>query len=417
MTSSPLPLPLRKAAAWCTKSCDVCGETTPILRLNLRRYELATRRHRVEMLLDDVICERCGFLFAGKVPDTDFISEFYRDAHTSRSDFREIKPDFDIEARLVTLRAHLAAGITILEIGANDGTFTESLRCAGFQAIGLDPLETAQKEFVVNAFAADGAGTVPAPESLHRRYGAVLAYYVLEHVTDARTWLAEIRDYLQPGGVVVIEVPNFDTHPVESLYPEHFLHLTPVHLSRLLAAAGFEVIECGSARPSRYFGFTAVARRVEIAGPPAVITPGQAMQAVIHTKQRYRDALDSITQEEARMTRLAAHLLAEIGKTGEPPHIYIWAVNIHSTRIARALTEQCPGLDLTAVDSAVSKIGTLHEGFAKPVQGPHFDVSQTGRSLFILCSPNWNPDIRNQIEALGFENPMIVDGIRWPAAS
>jgi hypothetical protein len=39
------------------------------------------------------------------------------------------------------------------------------------------------------------------------------------------------------------------------------------------------------------------------------------------------------------------------------------------------------------------------------------------RNLFILCSPNWNPEIHNQIEAIGFENPMIIDGVRWPAAS
>ncbi len=417
MTLAPSsPLPLRPAKIWTAKACDVCGEATALRALPRRRYELATRKHRAEMLLDDVVCERCGFLFAGKVPDVEFISDFYREAHTPNSAIRDIKPDFDAEARLITLRKHLKQGCTVLEIGANDGAFTKALRENGFHAVGLDPLETAQEEFVVNAFAADGsegAGSTTAG----KKHDAVLAYYVLEHVSDARVWLTEARDYLVPGGTLVIEVPNFDTHPVESLYPEHFLHLTPSHLRRLLQVCGFEVLECGEARPSRYFGFTAVARRVEDATQPAQLSAEEIFNAVQRTEQRRRDALNLITAEEERMGSLASQVIGMIQSHAQkPPAIFVWAANIHATRLAQALKARNPDLTVTAVDSAVSKIGTLHEGFASPVIKPGFEANEPGGHLFLLCSPNWNSDIREQILALGLPQVEIIDAITWKPA-
>lgn len=408
--ASANPLLLRSAKAWTAKACDVCGEDGALRAQPRRRYELRTRRHRVEILLDDVICERCGFLFAGRVPDVEFISDFYREAHTPNSAIREIKPDFDVEHRLVTLRKHLKQGCTVLEIGANDGAFTKALCKNGFHAVGLDPLETAQEEFVVKAFAADGPnGGVAQP--MRVKYDAVLAYYVLEHVSDARAWLSEVHGCLVAGGILVIEVPNFDTHPVESLYPEHFLHLTPAHLSMLLRACGFEVLECGLARPSRYFGFTAVARRVECFATVPTLSDAEAMQAVARTHQRRAWALALIATEEDRMSMLARHVAESIGRTLDPPVICIWAANIHATRLALALKALRPDLAVTAVDSAVSKIGTLHEGFSEAVIRPDFSARR--RHLFLLCSPNWNADIRGQILSLGLPRAEIIDAITW----
>jgi len=406
------PLPLRPAKRWTPKVCDVCGEGDALRALPRRRYELATRKHRAEMLLDDVVCERCGFLFAGKVPDLEFISDFYREAHTPNSAIRGIKPDFDTEARLITLRQHLKHCCTVLEIGANDGAFTKSLRENGFHAVGLDPLETAQEEFVVNAFAANGS-TESGGSAAGNKHDAVLAYYVLEHVIDARAWLGELRDYLITGGTLVVEVPNFDTHPVESLYPEHFLHLTPTHLRRLLQASGFQVVECGEARPSRYFGFTAVARRTEAVARPAPLSAEETAQAVQRTEKRRADALNLITSEERRMGRLASHVIATIRNRAPIPAVFVWAANIHATRLAQAVRTQWPELDVISVDSAISKIGTLHEGFASPVIKPEFSATDPGGYLFLLCSPNWNADIREQIVALGLPQAEIIDAITW----
>jgi 2-polyprenyl-3-methyl-5-hydroxy-6-metoxy-1,4-benzoquinol methylase len=406
------PLPLRPAKTWTAKVCDVCGEGTSLRAQPRRRYELSTRKHRVEMLLDDVICERCGFLFAGRVPDVEFISDFYRDAHTPNSAIRDIKPDFDAEARLTTLRKHLKQGCTVLEIGANDGAFTKVLREYGFNAVGLDPLETARKEFVVSAFAADGSETGTL-QPARKKYDAVTAYYVLEHVSDARAWLAEARDYLAPGDILIIEVPDFESHPVESLYPEHFLHLTPAHLSRLLQVCGFEILECGEARPSRYFGFTAVARRVETVMPPSPLAAEQSAQAVERTEQRRADALALIAAEEQRMSKLAEHVISKLATSTTPPAVFAWAANIHATRIARALKALRPDLVVTAVDSAVSKMGTLHDGFASPVIKPEFSAAHSESYLFLLCSPNWNADIRDQILSLGLPNVETINVISW----
>ncbi len=409
----PTELPLRSAATWTSKGCDVCGEASELRVMKQRRYELATTKYRAEMLLDDVICESCGFVFAGWIPDIEFLSNFYRDAHSSLSMFRDTQPDFDTTARMATLNEHLNPGCAILEVGANDGTFTETLRRNGFYAVGVDPLDTPQSEFVANAFVADGR---KAQATKRRKYDAVLAYYVLEHLTDARAWLVEVRDTLVTDGILVIEVPNFDAYPVESLYPEHLLHFTPMHLSRLLAESGFEVIECGKALPSRYFGFTAVARRFDLTmlpQRPVAIPRLHAKAAVARAQQRWLDALDFITAEEIRMEALAAEIISEHKGLDEAPAIVVWAANAYATRFARAISKLEPDLRVTAVDSAISRIGTIHDGFASPVSGPTFDRAQPGGYLFVICSPSWNVEIRETIYALGLPKVEIIDAITW----
>jgi hypothetical protein len=176
------------------------------------------------------------------------------------------------------------------------------------------------------------------------------------------------------------------------------------------------VLECGEARPSRYFGFTAVARRVEDAIQPAQMSAEEIVQAVQRTEQRRAHALNLITAEEERMGSLALQVVGMIQSFAKTPAIFVWAANIHATRLAQALKARNSDLTVKAVDSAVSKIGTLHEGFASPVIKPGFNANEPGGHLFLLCSPNWNSDIREQILSLGLPQVEIIDAITWKPA-
>ena len=77
------------------------------------------------------------------------------------------------------------------------------------------------------------------------------------------------------------------------------------------------------------------------------------------------------------MDQLITHLLEVHAIEGESMHHYVWAANIHGTRLARALATRCPTLKPVIVDSAASKIGIQHEGFEAPVEPPSENVSRT----------------------------------------
>jgi SAM-dependent methyltransferase len=110
------------------------------------------------------------------------------------------------ERRLPLVRPHLLPDDTVLEIGSSTGYFLEDLRGYVRSVTGVEPGRT------YRAFAVDrGIETVPALEDVGQRTFDVIAlYYVLEHLRDPVGYLTTLRARLNPGGRLLIEVPNVD---------------------------------------------------------------------------------------------------------------------------------------------------------------------------------------------------------------
>jgi 2-polyprenyl-3-methyl-5-hydroxy-6-metoxy-1,4-benzoquinol methylase len=82
------------------------------------------------------------------------------------------------------------------------------------------------------------------------RFDLVLAFSVLEHVTDPVLTLRELREFIQPDGVILIEVPHAGS--VDMWWPSrrreildlavHLYHFVPATLVRVVERAGFRVV-------------------------------------------------------------------------------------------------------------------------------------------------------------------------------
>ena len=147
----------------------------------------------------------------------------------------------------VLRRAGLRPGARVLDAGAGAGRLVEALDRAGYDARGIEPSAR-------SAAMAAAAGRAVSPERIedHRDEGldAVILWHVLEHLDDPRAALARGREWLSPGGLVLVGVPN-----VASLQariggpgwlhldaPRHRIHLTPAGLEALLGAAGLSAV-------------------------------------------------------------------------------------------------------------------------------------------------------------------------------
>src|SRR5665213_3208808 len=86
---------LHRQATWSAKGCDVCLESVALEGLGKRIYLQQTRSAVFEFKLDDVLCRKCGFVFAAQFPDDRFLREYYADAFTLDSSGYKIDPDFD----------------------------------------------------------------------------------------------------------------------------------------------------------------------------------------------------------------------------------------------------------------------------------------------------------------------------------
>lgn len=400
----------RRQAVWKEKCCDICGENNRLAPLATRTYELPSRYAIFEMIFEDVICENCGSVFARRIPNDDFLNEFYKDAFTPRSDYRAPIPDFDAAARLDIVKDHLSDGASLLEIGANNGAFCETLRQSGYRAEGLDPLQDKPTALVAEAFS--GRGSSDKPTVVEKRDG-VMAFYVLEHITNPRQWLEEAKAYLKPGGILILEVPDFGNFPVESFYPEHFLHFTREHLSLLLSAAGFNLLDGKTYRPSRYFGFLVVARLTGRTPGSVTISDSERARLVEAGRRAYTAGQSLASQEGLRAAALASEIETRMRSIAmRPAALYFWGANKYASDIAKKLNNEAR-MNAMIVDGASTKIGISHEGFSRPIQAPLFEKQSEACRIFVLCSPSWNREIVHQIAAMGLEDIVIIDGVDW----
>jgi SAM-dependent methyltransferase len=225
-------------AKWESKPCDICGEEIDLIPLGRRIYHRLTDKGPFEFVHNDVICGSCGFVFAGMVPDEEFLREYYK------LTFAECLPNFDIESRLEIVGPFLEPGGSILELGSNAGEFAEAMGKAGYVVKCFDIMSVDDR--------------LPVSE----QFDMVAGYYILEHVPYPRKWLIRARRYIKPNGYILLEVPNFVTNSGPSMFPEHLVHFSTDHMRMLLESSGFEVVHTEAGRGSRHFGFVTVARYI-----------------------------------------------------------------------------------------------------------------------------------------------------------
>ena len=122
------------------------------------------------------------------------------------------------------------------------------MRDRGWDAEGVDP-----SPVTVAAASAKGIpvrlGTLDEFSRSGPAYRAITMFYVLEHLFDPMSALRKVFALLEPGGVLLVRVP--DTTPIvrllspfglgDGLYdpPFHLFDFPPRVLTRMLAEAGF----------------------------------------------------------------------------------------------------------------------------------------------------------------------------------
>ena len=136
----------------------------------------------------------------------------------------------------------------LLDVGCGYGGFVSMMRDRGWDAEGVDPSPA-----TVAAASAKGIpvhlGTLDGFSSSGGGYRAITMFYVLEHLFDPMSSLRKVFGLLDPGGVLLVRVP--DTTPIVRLLspfglgaglydpPFHLFDFPPPVLTRMLAEAGF----------------------------------------------------------------------------------------------------------------------------------------------------------------------------------
>ena len=133
---------------------------------------------------------------------------------------------------------------SILDVGSGDGTLLAALRAQGREAVGVE--RAAQNEGVIS-------GDV---REIGRGFAGVVFWHSLEHLRDAGEVIGHAAGLLEPGGVLVVAMPNsasiqarlFADRWLALDLPRHLVHVPASALHRRLGDLGLRVERTSYAR-------------------------------------------------------------------------------------------------------------------------------------------------------------------------
>jgi 2-polyprenyl-3-methyl-5-hydroxy-6-metoxy-1,4-benzoquinol methylase len=225
-----------------TKPCPLCGGA---------KHDVVATRDRDGSDLCTVMCQGCGHVFTNPAPSEGdlkaYYTEHYRSAykgvitpkrkHVLRAGFRALE-------RLSRLRSFLAPPAKVLDVGAGGGEFAYLLSRLGYDVVGVEP-NAGYAGFASQSYGLDiRATTLELVDFPVQTFDAITMHHVLEHIADPRAALIRLAQWLKPGGVMVVEVPNAESWfhaPRRRFHAAHLHTFNRAGLEDVFMAAGFTV--------------------------------------------------------------------------------------------------------------------------------------------------------------------------------
>lgn len=203
-----------------------------------------------------VRCGGCGLVYVHPKPPEEDLPALYGEYHArdggNEAGWNRLMGNVFREAadHLGALR-NGSGPHRLLDVGCGYGGFVSLMRDRGWDAEGIDPSPT-----TIAASSAKGIpvrlGTLDGFSRPGAAYHAITMFYVLEHLYDPMSALRKVFALLEPGGVLLVRVP--DTTPIVRLLspfglgtglydpPFHLFDFPPRVLARMLADAGFGIL-------------------------------------------------------------------------------------------------------------------------------------------------------------------------------
>ena len=189
-------------------------------------------------------CSYCGLVQILNPIDP---AEFY----TNYANASSVKREPHLEKLIEKLESLLPKNAKIIDVGCNDGKFLSRLRESGFNDLhGLEPTKNMSERAINAGFGVfnsylDSAKSreIVAETGL---FDCVTLRQVLEHIENLSDFGVALRSLLKPNGLLVIEVPDAQSHfdlPDFALWEEHINDFSLGSLKHFLRQHGLEVID------------------------------------------------------------------------------------------------------------------------------------------------------------------------------
>lgn len=227
-----------------TATCPVCGQAGA--REWLRAPDRLHGRQECYVL---VRCQVCSLVWLSNAPRLEDMSNHYTDAyHRLISGSGENSPG-RWQDRMETLERLKKSG-TLLDLGCSSGGFIGLLRREAWKLYGIEMSADCARRAEQRTGAHVFVGNIPDAPFLPQSFDVITCFDVLEHLYQPTQIMAKVREWLKPGGIFYVQVPNIDSvearvfgsywHGLE--IPRHLFHYCPASLKFLGESTGLETV-------------------------------------------------------------------------------------------------------------------------------------------------------------------------------
>ncbi len=214
---------------------------------------LACVDHLVTKETFKIIPYQNGILKTEPVPenlDKYYESENYishRDSSKSLQDrIYQFVKSYMLSQKVKWIRREIQQG-SILDFGAGTGEFLNKMNSYYWNVEGVEPNEVARELAIFK-----GLDLKTSIKEVNRKtYDVISLWHVLEHLPDFENKLGEFYNLLEPGGILIIAVPNYNSY--EANYykqdwaawdvPRHLWHFSRNGIKNILSEIGFSLLK------------------------------------------------------------------------------------------------------------------------------------------------------------------------------
>lgn len=159
----------------------------------------------------------------------------------------QIAKQYNLDQKLKLIKK-TTEGKSILDYGCGAGDFLQHMQTNGYKVTGMEPnpkaFEISQakigKENVVNC----------ELKEIKEKFDIITMWHVLEHIPNLNEILTELKKHLNPGGTLIIAVPNhlsFDANYYKEQWaaydvPRHLWHFNPNSIKMLINNFGMNIV-------------------------------------------------------------------------------------------------------------------------------------------------------------------------------
>jgi 2-polyprenyl-3-methyl-5-hydroxy-6-metoxy-1,4-benzoquinol methylase len=233
------------------KVCPVCTNSGFQNHLTVQDYTVSHKEFTIQQ------CNSCNFLFTNPRPDETTIGEYYKsNEYISHHDevtslvskiYTSVR-DYTIGEKLKMISRLSPGKGKILDVGCGTGNFIQACKKDGWKIGATEPDSGARK------VASERVGEILSESIFNTElsktsFDIITLWHVLEHIHQLNETIEWLREHLNPGGKIVVAVPNPESSDAQKYgrfwaaydVPRHLYHFSKDTLKLLMKNHGMRV--------------------------------------------------------------------------------------------------------------------------------------------------------------------------------